>query len=118
MAKAEIATIQEGQNDLPALSGKMVKIKDSLFAEDAIEIPVELNDAILNRYSYVEEMTAAKNKVISETSKVTALMHRFESTLPKDPETGETVIVVNGIVARLNIEKKEKLTTTKVKTED
>jgi hypothetical protein len=109
-----IARLAEDPN-LPALSGKTVKIKDSMFAEDVVEIPVELNDAILNRYSYVEEMNSARAKVTAETEKVTGLMHRFQSSLPKDPTTGETVIVVSGIEARLNIEQKEKLTTTKVK---
>lgn len=117
MVKAEVAEIQEGQNELPVLSGKTVRIKDSLFAEDVIEIPVELNDAILNRYGYVEEFQAVKNKMNAEGDKVVGLMHRFEGLLPKDPATSETVIVVHGIEARLNIEQKEKLTTTKVKDE-
>lgn len=113
-----VADINEETNELPALSGKMVRIKDSLFAEDVIEIPVELNDGILNRYAAVENFQAAKKTMIEATKNVTGLMHRFENLLPKDPDTKEPVIVVAGIEARLNLEQKEKLTTTKVKTDE
>lgn len=112
-----VARIAEDPN-LPALSGKTVKIKDSMFAEDVVEIPVELNDAILNRYAAVEDFQSAKKTMIEATATVTSLMHRFADSLPKDPTTGETVIVVSDIEARLNVEEKEKLTTKRVNKEE
>ena len=109
-----VANIDDNEN-APALSGKMVKIKDSLFAEDVIEIPVEFHDAILSRYAAVEAFTTAQKAMNEDTKKVTAFMHRFKDLVPKDPETGEPVLVVAGIETRLNFEQKEKLTTKRVK---